>query len=66
MAAADAACVDEGDLGGLTDRAGCCGCLVDRIHLGNWRRCGADREADLDLLVHTVRAKEMDTENKEE
>lgn len=65
MAADDAACVDEGGLGGLTDRAGRCGCWVDRIHLGNWRRCGADREADLDLWVHTVQAKETDMENKE-
>lgn len=54
----DAACVDVDGPGGLTYRAGTagtgnCGCLLEMVHLGSWRRCGVDREADLDPGVHT-------------
>ena len=44
--------------GGPMGRAGAagtghCGCWLEKIHLGSWTRCGADRGADLDLWVHT-------------
>lgn len=65
VGADDAVCVDEGVPGGLTYRAGAagtghCGRWLETILLGNWRRSGADREAGLDLLVHTVQAGKMD------
>ena len=59
MGADDAVCADEGGPGGLTDRAGAagtgqCGRWLETTHLGSSRRCGADREAGLDLWVHTA------------
>lgn len=67
VAADDAVCVDEDGPGGLMYRAGAagtghCGCWLETIHLGSWRRSGADREADLDLWVHTVQTVKMDKE----
>lgn len=69
VGADDAVCVDEGGLGDLMYRAaaagtGCCGCWLETIHLGNWRRFAADREAGLDLWVHTVQTVKRDTEEK--
>lgn len=54
----DAACEDVGGPGGLTYRAGTagtgnCGCWLEMVRLGSWRKCGVDREADLDPGVHT-------------
>lgn len=59
VGADDAVCADEGGPGGLTYRAGAvgrehCGCWLEMIHPGSWRRCAADKEADPDLWVHTV------------
>lgn len=58
VGADDAVCVDEGDPGDLTYMVGVagkghCGCWLETTHLGSWRRSGADREAGLDLWVHT-------------
>lgn len=55
----DAVCADWGGPGGLTNKTGVaetghCGCWLETVHLGSWRRCGADREADPDPWVHTV------------
>lgn len=55
----DAVCEDEGGPGYLMHKAGIavtgyCGCWLEMIHLGRWTRYGADKEAALDLWVHTV------------
>lgn len=65
----DAVCADGCGPGGLTYRAGTvgkghCGCWLETVHLGRWRRCDADREADLDPLVHTVQTVKMDNEER--
>lgn len=65
-AAAAAAALSVDGLGGPMCKAGTagnCGCW-GRIHLGSWKRSGADRGADRGLWVHTVqevrrRGKEM-------
>lgn len=69
-AADDAVCVDEGGPGGLMYRdgpagTGHCGCWLETIPLGSWRRSDADREADPDLWVHTVQIVKTEEENKE-
>lgn len=61
----DAVCVDEGGPGGLMYRAGTagtghCGCWLEMVHLGSWRRYGADREAGPDPWVHTVQTVERE------
>lgn len=55
-AVAAAAAVNVDGLGGPMCKAGSagnCGCW-GRIHLGSWKRSGADRGADRGLWVHTV------------
>lgn len=69
VGAEDVVCADEGGPGGLTYRAGTagtgrCGGWLETIHLGSWRRCAADREAGLDLWVHTVQTVTMDKEEE--
>lgn len=59
VGADDAVCEDEGGPGYLMHKAGIavtgyCGCWLEMIHLGRWTRYGADKEAALDLWVHTV------------
>lgn len=41
----------EDDPGGLVGRDGR---WLETTHQGSWRRCGADKEADRDLWVHTI------------
>ena len=65
----DAVGADGGAPGDLMYKAGAaetghCGGWLEMVHLGSWRRCGADREADLDPWVHTVRTVKMDGEEK--
>lgn len=58
VAVDDAACVDGGGPGVRMHRAatagtGNCGRWLEMVRLDSLRRCGAGREADLDLGVHT-------------
>lgn len=60
----DAVCADGGGPGGLTGKAGAAGIgrcerWLETVHLGSWRRYGADREADQDPGVHTVRVRKI-------